>query len=187
MTTMTDHTPILTGDRLALAPVRPDRIAEYHRWETDPGTVRGLGAGEPITLARFEARFTAGCTSASYSMFEVVTGRGEPVGNVALSADLHNDTAEYVIVLAPEHRGHGYATEATRLTLRYAFGTAGLRMVWLKVLEPNTRAIAAYTRAGFRPAGRLRQAGQWDGQPCDELLMDCLPGDIPTCPTRALP
>lgn len=174
------HIPLLSGDRLALALPRPGMVAEYHRWETDPGTVLGLGAGEPITLDRFQTRFTAGCTSASYSMFEVVTvDQGEPIGNVALSADLHAGTAEYVIVLAPEYRGHGYATEATSLALGYAFGVAELRMVWLKVLAPNAAAIAAYTRAGFQPAGRLRRAGQWLGRPVDELLMDCLPGDVP--------
>lgn len=179
MATMADHTQLPTGNRLALAPTRPDMVTEYHRWETDPGTVLGLGAGEPITLERFQARFANGCTSASYSMFEVVTAQGEPVGNVALSADLHQGTAEYVIVLAPEHRGRGYATEATSLALAYAFGAAGLRMVWLKVLAPNAAAITAYTRAGFQHAGRIRQAGQWNGQPVDELLMDCLPADVP--------
>lgn len=172
--------PLLPGDRLSLAPPRPGMVAEYHRWETDPGAVLGLGAGEPISFDRFEARFTTGCTSERYSMFEVVTvDQGVPVGNVALSADLHANTAEYVIVLAPEQRGRGYATEASSLALAYAFGVAGLGMVWLKVLSPNAAAIAAYTRAGFQPAGRLRRAGQWNGRPVDELLMDCLPGDVP--------
>jgi diamine N-acetyltransferase len=179
---MTTHHParILTGDRLAIAIVRPDMVPEYHRWETDPGTILGLGAGEPISLDRFEARFTGGCTSAAYSMYEVITiTDGEPVGNIALSADLHNNTAEYVIVLAPEHRGRGYAAEATSLALDYAFHLAGFRMVWLKVLEPNTRAIAAYKAAGFQQAGRKRQAGQWLGRVVDELLMDCTPADVP--------
>jgi RimJ/RimL family protein N-acetyltransferase len=171
---------VLTGDRLALALPRPDMVTEYHRWETDPGTVLGLGAGQPISFDRFQARFASGCTSTSYSMFEVITtAQSQPVGNVALSVDLEQKTAEYVIVLAPEHRGRGYATEATSLTLTWAFQHAGLRMVWLKVLEPNAAAIAAYARAGFQPAGHLRQAGQWLGEPVDELLMDCLPGDVP--------
>jgi diamine N-acetyltransferase len=39
--------------------------------------------------------------------------------------------------------------------------------------------IRAYTAAGFKPAGRLRQSGYWLGQPCDELIMDALPEDYP--------
>ncbi len=83
------------------------------------------------------------------------------------------------ILLAPEARGRGLATEATRLTLDYAFHLTALAQVWLKVLEPNAAAIRAYERAGFQPAGRLRQAGYWHGQRCDELLMDVLPADFP--------
>ncbi|WP_301542984.1 GNAT family N-acetyltransferase [Streptomyces mayonensis] len=52
-------------------------------------------------------------------------------------------------------------------------------MVWLKVLEPNVAGINAYEKAGFRHAGRLRQAGYWLGEPVDELLMDALPADFP--------
>jgi diamine N-acetyltransferase len=76
-------------------------------------------------------------------------------------------------------RGRGLATEATLLTLDYGFHIAALRMIWLKVLEPNVSGVRAYTTAGFKPVGRLRQAGYWLGEPCDELIMDALRGDYP--------
>jgi diamine N-acetyltransferase len=88
-------------------------------------------------------------------------------------------TAEFVIVLAPSERGEGYAAEAARLTLDWAFHLGALRMVWLKVLEPNVKGISAYEKDGFRQAGRLRQSGYWLGRPVDELLMDALPEDFP--------
>ncbi|MFC5723812.1 GNAT family N-acetyltransferase [Streptomyces gamaensis] len=87
-------------------------------------------------------------------------------------------TAEFVIALAPNERGKGHATEAARLTLDWAFHMAALRMVWLKVLEPNRAGVAAYEKAGFRPSGRLRKSGYRLGQPVDELLMDALPEDF---------
>jgi RimJ/RimL family protein N-acetyltransferase len=59
------------------------------------------------------------------------------------------------------------------------FHITALRMIWLKVLEPNTPGIRVYTAAGFKPAARLRQSGYWLGQPCDELIMDALPEDHP--------
>jgi RimJ/RimL family protein N-acetyltransferase len=59
-------------------------------------------------------------------------------------------TAEFVILLAPESRGKGLAAEATALTLRLAFRYAALRMVWLKVPEPNAAAITAHQKAGFQ-------------------------------------
>ncbi|MFD9472214.1 MULTISPECIES: GNAT family N-acetyltransferase [Streptomyces] len=89
-------------------------------------------------------------------------------------------TAEFVILIAPEARGKGLATEATSLTLRWAFEYAALRMVWLKVLEANTAGMTAYQKAGFQDAGRLRQSGYWLGRPCDEILMDVIADDFLT-------
>ncbi|MGW7575281.1 GNAT family N-acetyltransferase [Streptomyces sp. NPDC054765] len=115
-----------------------------------------------------------------FQQFEVVRlDDSTAVGMTILEVNPYVRTAEFVIVLAPEERGKGYATEAARLTLDWAFHLAHLRMVWLKVLEPNRAGIAAYEKAGFRPSGRLRQSGYWLGQPVDELLMDALPEDFP--------
>jgi diamine N-acetyltransferase len=87
-------------------------------------------------------------------------------------------TAEYIVMLAPEARGRGLGTQATALTLDYAFHITNLRMVWLKVLAPNTGAIRAYEKAGLRQAGRLREAGYWLGEVCDEVIMDALAVDF---------
>lgn len=57
-------------------------------------------------------------------------------------------------------------------------------MVWLKVLEHNTAGIRAYQNAGFKEAGRLRNAGYWLGEVCDELLMDAVREDF-TGPSTA--
>ncbi len=109
-----------------------------------------------------------------------LTGDGPvPAGVATLLPDHSVRTAEYVVMLAPEARGRGLGTAATRLVLDYAFHVTNLRMVWLKVLEPNAGAVKAYERAGFRRAGVLRQAGYWLGDVCDELIMDAIPADFP--------
>nr|WP_228447314.1 GNAT family protein [Streptomyces paludis] len=92
-------------------------------------------------------------------------------------------------MLAPEARGHGLGAAATRLTLDYAFHVTNLRMVWLKVLAPNTAGVRAYEKAGFRSAGTLRESGYWLGQVCDEVLMDALAKEFtgPSVITPRLP
>jgi len=107
------------------------------------------------------------------------TGTSEAIGITVLQINTFVRTAEFVIVLAPEARGKGCAAEATRLTLDWAFNLGALRMVWLKVLEPNRAGVAAYAKAGFRKSGRLRQSGFWLGKPVDEIIMDALPEDFP--------
>jgi RimJ/RimL family protein N-acetyltransferase len=182
---MTDPRPtapvlLRTGERLALALAREEMMQDYHRWETDPATVVGFGARWPVSWDVFRARFRSSHTSAHYQLFEVITADGAvPVGTTSLSVDQAVNSAEFTLVIAPEHRGRGYATEATALTLDWAFVIASLSSVWLEVLAPHTAAVTAYLKAGFRTAGRLRNAALWQGRRVDKLLLDCVPADLP--------
>lgn len=172
--------PLCSGERLALALAREEMMRDYHRWETDPATVVGFGARWPVSWEVFQARFRSSHTTAHYQLFEVITAESAvPVGTAALSVDQSVNSAEYTLVIAPEHRGRGYATEATSLTLDWAFTIASLSAVWLEVLAPHTAAVHAYLKAGFRDAGRLRSAALWHGRRVDKLLLDCVPGDLP--------
>ena len=171
---------LLPGGTLALAMPRQDMLPEYHRWENDPGTLTGYGNQWAQAWEVRSAGYERQRGNERYQQFEVVRMADEQaVGMTILQINTYVRTAEFVIVLAPEERGKGYAAEATRLTLDWAFHLGALRMVWLKVLEPNRGGIAAYRKAGFQESGRLRQSGFWLGQPVDELLMDALPADFP--------
>lgn len=167
---------LLPGDRLALGMPRQDMLPEYHAWENDPRTLLGYGNQTPQAWEGRAAGWERQRSNSNYQQFEIVRlADSAAIGITILQINLYVRTAEFVIVLAPAERGKGYAAEATRLTLDWAFNLVALRMVWLKVLEPNRAGITAYEKAGFRPAGRLRQSGYWLGQPVDEILMDALP------------
>ncbi|WNI14506.1 GNAT family N-acetyltransferase [Actinacidiphila sp. ITFR-21] len=171
--------PLRTGQRLALTLAREEMMQDYHRWETDPATIVGFGARWPVSWEVFRARFRGVHTSSHYQLFEVITTAGAtPVGTTSLNVDQSVNSAEFTLVIAPEHRGLGYAAEATALTLDWAFTIASLNAVWLQVLAPHTLAVNAYLKAGFRTAGRLRDAALWHGKRVDKLLLDCLPDDL---------
>lgn len=171
---------LLRGDRLGLALTTAAHVGDYHRWENDPATILGYGTQLPQSIETRTAGYEAQARDDGRAAFEVVRlDDGAPVGLTVLRVDPAVRTAEFVMLLAPEARGHGFAADAAVLTLGWGFHLAALRMVWLKVLEPNARAIRAYERAGFRPAGRLRQAGWWRGEACDEVVMDAVRADFP--------
>ncbi|WP_234348027.1 GNAT family N-acetyltransferase [Streptomyces specialis] len=171
---------LLRGDLLGLGMPRHDMLPTYHRWENHPRTVLGYGTQMPQSWETRASGWDGQANSPLRTAFEVVRLEDEqPVGMTVLYLDQAVRTAEYIMLIAPEERGKGYAAEATRLTLDWAFHLAAVRMVWLKVLEPNTPGIRAYEKAGFRQSGRLRQSGYWLGTPTDEILMDALPGDFP--------
>nr|WP_094795658.1 GNAT family protein [Streptomyces kasugaensis] len=166
---------ILPGDRLGLGLPRQDMLPAYHRWENDPRTVLGYGNQMPQSWEARAGGWEGQARNPQRPSFEVVRLEDEqPVGMTVLYVDQAVRTAEYIMLIAPEARGKGYAAEATRLTLDWAFHISSLHMVWLKVLEPNQAGVAAYEKAGFRGAGRLRQSGFWLGQRADELIMDAL-------------
>lgn len=176
---MTDPRVWVRGARVGLGPYRRELAGEYWRWETDPGTILGYGTQFPQTLEARTAGLETQLANSAQPRFTVHDlDTGSAVGLTTLTVDAAVRTAQFVVVLAPEARGQGLGTEATRLTLDYAFHLTALRMVWLKVLEPHRAAVRTYEKAGFRHAGRLRQAGYWLGEPCDELLMDALPADL---------
>jgi len=175
------------GKRAALGPLRPDLVPRYWEWENEPGAVLGYGRQVPDSIENRTEGYGHQVRSALNQLRFTVYDTGnrpefEPAGLATLLIDHQVRTAEFLILLAPEARGRGLAAEATLLTLDYGFRITALRMIWLKVLEPNTAGIRAYTTAGFKPAGRLRQSGYWLGQPCDELIMDALPDDYPGPP-----
>ncbi|MEU6486759.1 GNAT family protein [Streptomyces sp. NPDC046887] len=177
---MSDPHILLNGETLALAMPRQDMLPMYHAWENDPRTILGYGNQWPQSWEVRAAGYERQRGNERYQQFEVVRlDDGVPVGLTILEVNTYSRTAEFVIVLAPEERGKGHATEAARLTLDWAFHLAHLRMVWLKVLEPNAAGVSAYEKAGFRPSGRLRQSGFWLGKPVDELIMDALAEEFP--------
>ncbi|MER8092331.1 GNAT family N-acetyltransferase [Streptomyces goshikiensis] len=176
---MSDPHILLRGDRLGLGQPRREMLPDYHRWENDPGTILGYGNQFPQAWEVREGGWAGQRGNHNYPQFEVVRlDDMTPVGITTLIVNTFVRTAEYVILMAPEERGKGYAEEATRLTLDWAFHLGALRTVWLKVLEPNTAGITAYEKAGFKHSGRLRKSGFWLGEPVDELLMDALPEDF---------
>lgn len=84
-------------------------------------------------------------------------------------------TAEYGILIGETtYWGQGYGTEATRTMLAYGFTHLNLHTIWLRVSSANPAGITAYTRAGFREAGRIRAGQVIDGQRWDIVYMDCL-------------
>jgi RimJ/RimL family protein N-acetyltransferase len=176
-------TPIvnIVGERVALGPMRTDLLPLDQQWMNDLVTQSLLGlTPQPRTLegqrARY-ARLTDGPDSELFLVYERATWR--PLGTTGLhDIDERNGTAEFGIMLGAEGRGRGYGTEATRLTLDYAFHALGLHNVMLRVFGYNERAIRVYQRVGFREIGRRREAQRIGGQVADVVLMDYLATDF---------
>ena len=72
----------------------------------------------------------------------------------------------------------GLGTDATRLTLDWAFNMLGLHNVMLTVLPTNTAAIRTYEKAGFKRIGVRRDSLSVMGRRGDEVLMDAVASEF---------
>ena len=67
----------------------------------------------------------------------------------------------------PEYQGNGYVTEATELTLDYAFEERRLAKVFAHVLVPNEGSWHVLEKLGFQRGGRQRKESFVDGERVD--------------------
>lgn len=79
--------------------------------------------------------------------------------------------AEFQIIIAPDFQGRGYAREATRLAVEYAFTILNLHKVYLVVDVDNAPAIHVYQQLGFKKEGLLQKEYFAAGQYCDVIRM----------------
>ena len=132
--------------------------------------------------ARFAARAT-GEREAHFTVYERATGR--PVGLTGLyEIEPRHARASFGILIGEaDCRGKGYGTEATRLTLGYAFDALGLSNVMLTAFAFNLAGIRAYEKAGFRAFGRRRRCSRLGGQLHDIVYMECLTEEFDGLPS----
>lgn len=62
---------------------------------------------------------------------------------------------EFQIIIAPGWQGRGYASQATRMAIEYAFMVLNLHKLYLVVDVKNEKAIHIYKKCGFVSEGVL--------------------------------
>ncbi len=170
----------MTGEKVALGPIRRDLVPLYQRWINDFAVLRTLHIPRPSTFEEILARYDAEVAEEQkrrvvyFTIYDRATLH--PIGRTDLGDINYRDRrANFGIEIGEaNYRGCGYGTEATRLMLDYAFTALGLHNVALETWEYNRAAQRAYAKAGFRETGRRRQAKFMNGKLWDIVYMDCL-------------
>lgn len=169
---------VVEGERVALGPLRMDLVPLMRRWSNDLEVANANGWVVPWTLEAQRERL-AGRTGPRFADFTVYDRSDqEPIGFSSLfEIDHRNGSASFGVFLG-ERRDRGLGTEATWLTLDWAFTVLGLHNVMLSVAGWNRRAIRTYAKVGFRELGRRREAGVTMGRRYDAVYMDILASDF---------
>lgn len=178
---------MLTGELVTLRTIEPGDYATLAVFSNDV-ELELLGGGDPPTprpqasVAASYEQLRENPDSVNFAITANDAG-GKLLGQCGLFRhDLLGRTVELGITIGVrEYWGRGYGRESVALLVDYAFRLRNLRKVHLSVHASNSRAIRAYTAAGFVEEGRLREHVWNAGGYVDLVLMGCLrrtEGDI---------
>jgi ribosomal-protein-alanine N-acetyltransferase len=114
----------------------------------------------------------------------VLRDGGAFIGHVSFIPWFGAMTYELGWAVAPPHQRRGYATEAARAVLAYAFETAGLHRVIATMNPENTASVGVAEKLGMHREAHFRKCRlHEDGSWTDEYFYALLEDDWP--PTRA--
>jgi RimJ/RimL family protein N-acetyltransferase len=172
--------PLLT-ERLVLRPFRDDDLDAFHAIQSRPDVVRYL-YWEP--KSRDEVREMLGRRMLQTAIDNEGDGlhlaadlrtTGELIGHFSLYyASQEHRQGEIGFVLHPEHRGHGYATEGSRLMLRFGFEDLGLHRIIGRCDARNTPSARVMERLGMRREAHLIENEFIKGEWTDEFTFAML-------------
>ncbi|NYS62245.1 spermidine N1-acetyltransferase [Vreelandella salicampi] len=74
-----------------------------------------------------------------------------------IEIDYIHRSAEFQIIITPDHQGKGFARSLIRQALHYSFTILNLHKVYLIVAVENVKAIHLYAESGFTEEGHLVQ------------------------------
>lgn len=157
----------LRGDRVELRVIEEEDLPFLQRVVNDPRVWRSLFAAEPKTMDD-ERAFYEEAVNADDQVHLLICDDGESVGIVGLSGiDLNWGIAEVGYYVDPDAQDRGYATEALRLVVEYAFDQRRLAKLYAHALATNEPSRRVLEKNGFEEEGRLREEAFVDGERVD--------------------
>ncbi|MEU2182024.1 GNAT family N-acetyltransferase [Streptomyces thermolilacinus] len=184
----------LTSRRLLLRPFTPDDAEEVRAAVQDPQIKRWIPLPDPYGIADardFVRRYVPDAWRDDTEYTFSVRPRGQANGPLLASVSLHHPRAgtwEVGFYTVREHRGNGYATEATRTVAHWAFTALGCTRLEWRAEVGNTASRLVAEKAGFTLEGTLRAAFARPDSRRDCWVASLLPSDLGLpSPTPYLP
>lgn len=171
----------LETERLTLRPFEPTDLEALHEIHSDEGVARWLYT-EPRTLAETRDVLSRKVEGSALrregdwlSAAAVLRGTGELVGDLSLNwASEEHRQGELGFLVHPRHQGRGYATEASRPLLAFAFEQMGFHRVVGRLEARNTASARVLEKLGMRLEGHLLEnewvKGEWQSELVYALL-----------------
>ena len=171
-----DANHFIKGERIYLREVRPSDVNEnYYRWMNDPEVTRYLESRFYPNSMEGLREYVAGKLGDRDNVFlAIVLKDGDRhIGNIKLGPInwIHRLADVGILIGEKDCWGKGYATEAIRLVVDYAFRELNLHKVTAGCYDANQGSVRAFLKAGFTQEGVRKSQVYCDGQYVDTILM----------------
>jgi RimJ/RimL family protein N-acetyltransferase len=167
----------LSGPRVVLRRFRLEDVPAFVAYRSSAEVARYQSWDAPFPQEAGETFFREMMTlhpdtpGEWYQFAVALRESGQLIGDCAAITNADDPRqCEIGFTLAPEHQGHGYATEAAGLLLGYLFSARGKHRVTASCDARNAASAAVLERLGMRREGHLRQSTWAKGEWTDDLL-----------------
>ncbi|EAY67549.1 Acetyltransferase [Burkholderia dolosa AU0158] len=143
---------------LSLRPLERDDLRFVHELNNDAKIMRYWFEEPYETFAELSQLYDRHVHDQRERRFVAIDAQRSLVGLVELiELDYIHRRGEFQIIIAPHCQGRGYAGQATRLAVEYAFRVLNLRKLYLIVDTSNAAAIHVYEKCGFQHEAELKE------------------------------
>jgi RimJ/RimL family protein N-acetyltransferase len=158
--------PSLVGSKIYLRPGTAEDAVNWQHWRlhSDPQAMSCYPV-EFVTPSEASERFQKREKTTAQQRFAVVCKDDQtPVGEAAFfNYNPQNRSAELGLLIDPDERRKGYATEALQLLCRYLFKHRGLNKVYAQTAAFNEAALGLLESLGFKQDATLRDHYFYNG------------------------
>jgi diamine N-acetyltransferase len=161
-------------DRVKLRPLEREDLMFVHQLNNNDSIMRYWFEEAYESFAELAQLYERNIHNQTERRFIIATLHGHPAGLVELVEINHlHRRCEFQIAIHPGFQGRGFARQATRIAMDYAFSVLNIHKLYLHVDKDNARAVRIYESCGFRPEGILRDEFFMNGRYRDAVRM-CL-------------
>ena len=123
-----------------------------------------ISATQDPELKKAYTEMLAGCLEHPeqwdwYAMWNIENEDGIPVGDLCFKGVEDGKNPEIGYGIDEEFRGRGYATEAVKLALAWAFGHPDVAAVGAETDPDNIASQKVLAKCGFKPTGTIGEEG----------------------------
>ncbi|MDR2423471.1 MAG: GNAT family N-acetyltransferase [Prevotellaceae bacterium] len=169
----------LESEIVRLRAVEPSDIDLLYLWENDPETK--IVGNSPTPYSRFDLEryiLSEGDIFANKQLRLMIVRKQDnaTIGAVDLFDfnPLHNRAGVGVLIYDKSNRNRGYASDALKILIDYAFAALNIHTLYCNVAPDNHSSLKCLKKAGFAECGLKRE---WNKTPTgrqDELILQVI-------------